>query len=102
MAVKQAGKSGKVKIVAMDRDDATLQFIQEGVIDASVAQRTYTMPYLALQMLYDLRNDRIKFNKDWRTLGINPLPREIDTGCFIINRDNVVNFVRRQKYGPFQ
>ncbi|MGO8747484.1 MAG: substrate-binding domain-containing protein [Thermoguttaceae bacterium] len=102
VAVKQAGKSGKVKIVAMDRDDATLQFIQEGVIDASVAQRTYTMPYLALQMLYDLRNDRIKFNKDWRTLGINPLPREIDTGCFIINRDNVVNFVRRQKYGPFQ
>ena len=75
VAVKQAGKTGTVRIVAMDRDDATLQFIQEGVIDASVAQRTYTMPYVALQLLYDLRNDRIKFNKDWRKLGINPLPR---------------------------
>ena len=39
---KQAGKVGKVKIVAMDRDEATLQFIEEGVIDASIGQRTYT------------------------------------------------------------
>ena len=35
VAVKQAGKVGKIRIVAMDRDEATLQFIQEGVIDAS-------------------------------------------------------------------
>jgi len=64
VAVKQAGTTGKVKIVAMDRDEATLQFIQEGVIDASIAQRTYMMTYFALQMLYDLRNNRIKFTDD--------------------------------------
>jgi ribose transport system substrate-binding protein len=96
VAVKQAGKTGKVKIVAMDRDEATLQFIQEGVIDASIAQRTYMMAYLALQMLYDLRNDRIRFTDDWRKVGINPLPPVVDTGTFVINKENV-GFFRRNR-----
>jgi ribose transport system substrate-binding protein len=96
VAVKQAGRAGKVKIVAMDRDEATLQFIQEGVIDASLAQRTYMMTYLALQMLYDVRNDRIKFTKDWRGIGVNPLPPVVDTGTFVIDKSNVASF-RRNK-----
>jgi ribose transport system substrate-binding protein len=96
VAVKQAGKTGQVKIVAMDRDEATLQFIQEGVIDASIAQRTYMMTYLALQMLYDLRNDRIKFIDDWRKVGVNPLPPVVDTGTFVIDKDNVGSFRRNR------
>jgi ribose/xylose/arabinose/galactoside ABC-type transport system permease subunit/ABC-type sugar transport system substrate-binding protein len=96
VAVKQAGKVGKIKIVAMDRDEATLQFIQEGVIDASLAQRTYTMPYLALQMLYDLQNQRIRGMGDWRKVQVNPLPANVDTGSFVINKENVASF-RRNK-----
>ena len=96
VAVKQAGKTGRVKIVAMDRDEATLQFIHEGVIDASIAQRTYMMAYLALQMLYDLRNGRIKFTDDWRKVGVNPLPPVVDTGTFVIDKRNVADF-RRNK-----
>jgi ribose transport system substrate-binding protein len=96
VAVKQAGKTGRVKIVAMDRDEATLQFIQEGVIDASIAQRTYMMTYLALQMLYDLRNDRIKFIGDWRKAGVNPLPPVVDTGTFVIDKTNVESFRRNR------
>ena len=92
VAVKQAGKVGKIRIVAMDRDEATLQFIQEGVIDASIAQRTYTMSYQALQMLYDLRNGRIKFADDWRKLQVNPLPPNVDTGSFVIVKKNVDYF----------
>jgi len=94
VAVKQAGKVGKIKIVAMDRDEATLQFIHEGVIDASIAQRTYTMSYLALQMLYDLRNERIKFADDWRKVKVNPLPPNVDTGSFVIMKENVDYFRR--------
>jgi ribose/xylose/arabinose/galactoside ABC-type transport system permease subunit/ABC-type sugar transport system substrate-binding protein len=94
VAVKQAGKTGRVKIVAMDRDEATLQFIQEGVIDASIAQRTYMMTYLALQMLYDVRNGRIKFIDDWRKVDVNPLPPVVDTGTFVIDKSNVGSFRR--------
>ncbi len=94
VAVKQSGRTGKVKIVAMDRDEATLQFIREGVIDASIAQRTYMMAYLALQMIYDLRNERIRFLGDWRKVGVNPLPPFVDTGTFVIDRNNVEYFRR--------
>ena len=97
VAVKQSGKTGQVRIVAMDRDEATLQFIQEGVIDASIAQRTYMMAYLALQMLYDLRNDRIKFIDDWKRVRVNPLPPTVDTGTFVIDKDNVASFRRTAK-----
>ena len=96
VAVKQAGKAGKVRIVAMDRDEATLQFIREGVIDTSIAQRSYLMPYLALQMLYDLRNQRIKFIDDWRRIQVNPLPPNVDTGSFAITKENVDAFRHRQ------
>ena len=66
------------------------------VIDASIAQRTYMMAYLALQMLYDLRNGRIKFTDDWRKVGVNPLPPVVDTGTFVIDKRNVDEF-RRNK-----
>jgi len=92
VAVKQAGKVGSVRIVAMDRDEATLQFIEEGVIDASIGQRSYMMSYLALQMLYDLRNERIKFVDDWQQVRVNPLPPNVDTGSFVITRENVKQF----------
>jgi ribose transport system substrate-binding protein len=92
VAVKEAGEVGKVRIVAMDRDAATLQFVREGVIDASVAQRTYMMPYLALQMLYDVRNHSIKSQDRWGQAQINPLPPNVDTGSFIITKANVDSF----------
>ncbi len=96
VAVKEAGAVGKVRIVAMDRDAATLQFIREGVIDASVAQRTYMMPYLALQMLYDVRNHGIKSQDRWSQAQINPLPPDVDTGSFIITKANVDSFQPHQ------
>ncbi|MFI5386062.1 MAG: substrate-binding domain-containing protein [Fimbriimonadales bacterium] len=94
VAVKEAKKAGQVKIVAMDRDPATLNFIKEGVIQASIAQRTYSMPYVALQLLYDLRNGKIKMVNDWQKVGVNPLPTNVDTGSFPITKDNVNFFVR--------
>jgi len=74
VAVRDAGKKGVVKIIAMDRNDATLDFIKEGFIQASLAQRTYTMAYLATQMLYDLNHNRIKLVKDWRAARLRPPP----------------------------
>ena len=47
------------------------------------------MTYTALQMLYNLRNGRIKLVDDWREVGVNPLPPNVDTGSFLITKDNV-------------
>ena len=96
VAVKEAGKIGKIHIVGMDRDEATLQFIEQGIIDASIGQRTYTMSYTALQLVYNLRNNQINMVRDWRKLGISPLPTLIDTGSFVITKDNVKEFYHKQ------
>jgi len=95
VAVKEANKIGKVHIVGMDRDEATLQFIEQGIIDASIGQRTYTMSYTALQLVYNLRNNQINMVRDWRKLGISPLPMLIDTGSFVITKDNVKEFYHK-------
>ncbi len=92
VAVKEAGKIGKVHIIGMDRDEATLQFINQGIIDASIGQRTYTMSYTALQLVYNLRNDQIHMVRDWKKIGISPMPPLIDTGSFVITKDNVKEF----------
>lgn len=100
VAVKEAGKIGKVHIIGMDRDEVTLQFIEQGIIDASIGQRTYTMAYTALQLVYNLRNDQIRMVRDWKKIGVSPLPPLIDTGTFVITKDNVKEFyhgVRRDE-----
>ena len=97
VAVKEAGKIGKVHIIGMDRDEATLQFIEQGIIDASIGQRTYTMAYTALQLVYNLRNNQIHMVGNWKKIGISPLPPLIDTGSFVITKDNVKEFYHKQQ-----
>ncbi|MHB0998644.1 MAG: ABC transporter permease/substrate-binding protein [Armatimonadota bacterium] len=96
VAVKQAGKVGKIKIVAMDRDEPTIRAIEEGIIDASIGQRSYSMTYTGLQMLYNIRNDQVKLVDDWRSANIVPLPPAVDTGSFVITRENASQFYHKK------
>ena len=83
---------GKIKIIAMDRNEATLDFVQQGFIQASLAQRSYTMSYLGLRMLHDLNHGRIKMVADWRAAKTCPLPALVDTGAVVITPENVQAF----------
>ena len=97
VAVKEIGKGGVVRIIAMDKNETTLQYIQDGLIDASIAQRTYTMAYLGVQLLYDLQHNNIRLVNDWRKAGIIPLPSSIDTGTLVITKANVRSFMQGGK-----
>lgn len=96
VVVKELNKVGKVKIIAMDRNESTLDFIEQGVIDASIAQRTYTMAFIGLQLLYDLHHNLIKLVNNWEEAGIHPLPQNIDTGTIKIDKSNVHSFRKKQ------
>ena len=97
VAVKEIGRGGAVKIIAMDKNETTLQYIEDGLIDASIAQRTYTMAYLGVQLLYDLQHNNIRLVNDWRKAGIIPLPSSIDTGTLVITKANVRSFMQGGK-----
>jgi len=94
-AVKEAGLVGKVKIVSMDRGNEVLQLIGEGVIDATVAQRTALMPYYAVQILYDLNNQNIPITEDNRKARVLPAPSYVDTGVILVDKSNYKYFLRK-------
>lgn len=91
-AVIESGKKGRIKIVCFDRNEDMLNYIADGTIEASVAQKTHLMAALALQMLYDLNNGKIGHLPDWRVAQAPPLPASVDTGIMVITKDNVDQF----------
>lgn len=93
-AVKEAGKAGKVRIVAMDRGNEVLESIQEGVISATVVQQTALMPFYAVQILYNLNNFHIPITTNNREAGVSAAPAGIDTGVIIVNKHNCRHFMR--------
>lgn len=96
-AVKEAGKVGKITIVAMDRGSAILHHIEEGVIDASIAQQTALMPYYAVLILYNLNHTDIPITSDNKKAAVPGCPAVIDTGVIIVDKTNYMYFVRESR-----
>jgi len=92
IAVTEAGRVGDIKIVAMDRNDDMLPYIEDGTIYGAVAQKSYIEAFLAVQMLHWQNTDGMQVVPDWRAAGINPLPESVDTGVMMITKDNVEQF----------
>jgi ribose transport system substrate-binding protein len=96
--VSETNSTGKVAIVAMDTDQGTLKWIQQGVISATIAQKPYTMAYLGVKLLDDLHHHKpasltANFGQD----SFSPLPSFVDTGSFIVDKQNVSRFMEKQR-----
>jgi ribose transport system substrate-binding protein len=85
-AAKELDLVGKLKIVSMDRDDGTLKFIEDGVIQASVAQKTALMSYLGTKFMYYLNHAPVPVVADNEAAGITSMPESVDTGTIVINK----------------
>jgi ribose transport system substrate-binding protein len=92
-ALHRAGLSGKISIVAMDKEPETLDWIKRGVIAVAVAQKPYTMSFYGLKFLDDLHHNVVREFRDWRTAPASPLPTLVDTGTSTIDEQNVEVFV---------
>jgi ribose transport system substrate-binding protein len=98
-AVKEAGKAGKIKIVAMDRGSEVLHHIEEGVIDASIAQQTALMPFYAVLILHTLNHTDVPVTSDNQRAGVPGCPAVVDTGVIVVDRANYRYFVRESRAG---
>lgn len=86
--------SGKV-VMAMDTDQETLDWIQKGVIAATISQKPYTMAFVGLQMLDDLYHHKpTTIDKDWSIDNYAPIPVFVDTGSDLIDKNNVESFMQ--------
>lgn len=90
VALRKINKLGKVKIIAFDKDSSVLKLVEQGEIEATLVQRTFTMSYYGLKFLYDFRHKSIKMTQDMT--GLNPLPPLVDAGIIVVKKDNVQKF----------
>jgi ribose transport system substrate-binding protein len=85
-------------VIAMDTDPDTLQWIQKGVIAATISQKPYTMAYVGLKMLDDLHHENLsKLDSDWAHDSFAPVPAFVDTGSAVVDKSNIDSFVSAAK-----
>jgi ribose transport system substrate-binding protein len=91
-ALYRVDLTGKIAIVAFDKDPETLDWIQRGAITATVVQKPYVMSYYGLKFLDDLHHNAVHEFKDWRTAPESPLPAWVDTGTAVVDKNNLATF----------
>jgi ribose transport system substrate-binding protein len=91
-ALHRLDLTGKVFIVAFDKDPETLDFIQGGAITETIAQKPYVMSYYGLKLLDDLHHNAVHEYKDWKTAPAAPIPTFVDTGTAVVDKSNLAQF----------
>ncbi len=91
-ALHRLDLTGKVAIVAFDKDPETLDFIQSGAITATIAQKPYVMAYYGLKLLDDLHHNAVHEYKDWKSAPAAPIPTFVDTGTAVVDKSNLAQF----------
>lgn len=82
-AVKEANKTGDIKVVAFDEEDGTMQGIADGYIHGTVVQNPYEYGYQSVKLLSELaRGDSSALSEK----------RFIDIPARQIRSDNVIEF----------
>ena len=80
-------------LIAMDVDPDTLKLIKDGTIDATIAQKPYTMGYIGLKQLDLIYHDGPKtLRSDYSVDTFSPFPVFIDTGTAVVDEVNVDMF----------
>nr|WP_246593966.1 substrate-binding domain-containing protein [Evansella tamaricis] len=87
-ALRLSQRIGDLKVISFDTDKGTLDMIEEGLIDATIAQGAWNMGYWSLNFLFHLQHDLTQQQVN-DIPGIAPLPTFVDTGVTIVTKENV-------------
>jgi ribose transport system substrate-binding protein len=98
-AVESAGKKGEIHIVSFDVTDEHLNLINEGLIDATIAQKQYMMGYEGVKILHSISKKGME-----TTLDSLPENEEgdyiIDTGVDVVSKENLEDYLKQMdKWG---
>lgn len=92
-AVSRANATGQV-VIAWDVNQDTLDGIKNGTINATVAQKPFTMGYVGLRMLDQIfHNPPQSLGKDYSQDAFSPFPVFIDTGTSLVDKRNVDAYI---------
>lgn len=90
-AIEEAGLTGKVQVVGLDRDTAMLQRIKEGSITGAIVQDDATMLYWALTVLVTAKyyDPTAMLTTDNKAAGAKLTPNKISCAINYIDKSNV-------------
>jgi ribose transport system substrate-binding protein len=100
-AVSEAGKTGKVKIVSMDRNSDVLQQVKSGVVTGTIAQDDCAEMVWCLMVLFSKRHFDPPLSTDNKRANVDAAPANIFTSISWIDKSNVDYFLAANKlYKP--
>lgn len=86
--IEKMGLQDKVKIVAIDSPPEVLEYLQEGVISATIIQKPFSMGYLGVTHAADVSVGK-------------QAPKRVDTGTKVIDRENMFWSENQKLLFPF-
>jgi ABC-type sugar transport system substrate-binding protein len=93
LAVKEAGKAGRIKITTVDWEPEHLALVKEGTIQLLAGQKRELFTWYGAQFLHDMVHRTNKLSNNDRAAGITNIPMEINTGLLRITQENVDQFI---------
>jgi ribose transport system substrate-binding protein len=98
-AIKRTGATDRT-LIAWDVNQDTLDGIKAGTIDATVAQKPFTMGYVGLKMLDEVFHaPPPQLTKDYSVDSFSPYPVFVDTGTSLVDKSNVDLYIASQAAG---
>lgn len=96
LAVREAGKTGTVKITTVDWEPEHLQLVKDGAIQMLAGQKRELFTWYGAQFLYDMVHQTNRLAENDRQAGITNVPYHINTGLLKITKENVDQFMMKQ------
>lgn len=87
-AIKDMAMDSKVKLVGIDSSMEQIQYLEEGIFEAIVVQKPFNIGYLGVEKALKL------LNGDY-------VPKQLDSGCALITKDNMFIGMNQKLIFPF-
>jgi ribose transport system substrate-binding protein len=84
-------------VIAMDADEETLNLIKQGAIDATIAEKPFTMAYYGLKALDEIHHYPVNLKKDYSWDSFSPFPTFVDTGSTLVDKSNVDTYLKSRE-----
>jgi ABC-type sugar transport system substrate-binding protein len=99
LAVREAGKAGKIKVTTVDWEPEHLKLVQDGVIQLLVGQKRELFTWYGAQFLYDMVHNTNTLSDNDAAAGITAIPQTVNTGLLQITKENVGQFIKPNQAG---
>ncbi|GAB3341414.1 sugar-binding protein [Larkinella ripae] len=93
LAVREAGRAGKVKITTVDWEPEHLRLVQDGIIQMLAGQKRELFTWYGAQFLYDMVHQTNRLSSSGGRSEVTTIPATVNTGLLRITKENVGEFV---------